>query len=433
MTRTLCALAVWASCTGLVVAQQTPKITPTGFAADRDLPAEPEPVEAPPPAELKPVPDGTPVSQFVKPDSQADDRLCGRAWHGDDGEYLLWWLKSASLPPLITASRAGSVPALRQPNTRLILGDQEFGLGDHSGGRFTLGNALYAIDQETLLGLEGTYLFLGSRTQWFRALATPSSDVLIGRPFVDAFSGTEQAQTVAGASFASGGVTAAYTSRLQGAELNAVSTLRSGPHVQFDALLGFRYFEVDEGLNIAQRTAIPSGFSEGLADQFDGHNRFYGGQVGVRFDVRRGDYFVNFLGKVALGETYEVVRVSGQTVFGFPGTPPPPGGLLALPTNSGRFVREAFAVLPEFGIKAGYHLGDHARLFVGYSFLSLSDLARPADQIDRVVNVTQVPSISTLARAGQNSPLIGPAQPQTVVQRSDFWAHGLSVGMEFRY
>jgi hypothetical protein len=355
-----------------------------------------------------------------------------RPWHGENMEYLVWWLRKASLPPLVTQSRPGFLPALNLPNTGILLGDKLLDQEEHSGGRFTMASPLVVSHGTTTLGLEGTYFFLGTRTDTFFVSGSADPGSLVrGRPFVDANTGHELAFLVAAPHVASGNIAVSYSSRIQGAELNGVGTMHSSQHMQLDGLIGFRYLEVDEGINILENLtplALPASYA--FADQFDGHNRFYGGQLGARLDIRRGDFFANFLGKVALGETYEVVRISGVTLATPVGEPSLvlPSGLLALSTNGGRFVREAFSVAPEFGVKVGYHVGDRSRFFVGYTFAYLSELARPGDQIDRVVNVAQVPVVNP-----GGGPLTGAARPETLIRSTDFWTHGLSLGMEFRY
>jgi hypothetical protein len=75
----------------------------------------------------------------------------------------------------------------------------------------------------------------------------------------------------------------------------------------------------------------------------------------------------------------------------------------------------------------GYHVSESLRVYLGYDLLYLSDLARPGEQIDQVVNPTQLPT-----SAGP-SPLTGPARPFFHFVNKDIWAQGLNVGMEFRY
>jgi hypothetical protein len=415
---------------------------------DNELPAQPEPVGKEPPADVLPPPSSRPTPSVAPEKPVISETSChftkfdffsldydapdARPWHGENAEYLVWWLKKGALPPLVTQSLPGFLPSLNMPNTRILLADKLLDQEEHSGGRFTLAESLVEYHGTTTLGLEGTYFFLGTRTDTFLASGSGApGTAVIGRPFVDANTGQELAFAVAAPHLFSGSVAVAYSARMQGAELNGVGTVHSTSRMQLDGLIGFRYLELDEGVNVAEELTpltVPVRYS--FADQFDGHNRFYGGQLGARFDMRRAGFFANFLGKVALGESYEVTRIGGVTVTTPTGgvSSPQPGGLLALSTNSGRFVREAFAVVPELGIKLGYHMSDHARFFVGYTFVYLSDVTRPGDQIDRVVNVSQVPLANP---AG--GPLTGVPRPEAPMHSSDFWTHGLSLGMEFRY
>src|SRR5581483_10792250 len=219
----------------------------------------------------------------------------------------------------------------------------------------------------------------------------------IARPIVNAVTGEPDVVPVAVPGRFAGLVEAGTTDRVTGWEITGVANLYAGPQLRLNALAGYRYFMVNEGLRIDQTALFappPTGglpILASLADQFDAHNRFHGGQLGLSADVPRGPVFVEATGKVALGEAISVVSVSGQSVavpLGFPPQWPMyfPGGVLAQPTNSGRFVRTAFAVLPEAVVKVGYRFQDRSRLYVGYNFLYLSEAVRPGDQVDSVVD-----------------------------------------------
>jgi hypothetical protein len=407
-------LAVCAVCTSLGLAQQvTPgawEATLSTFAADRaPAPVQPATLEE---NEPEPLHKGTPVSQYT----EAED-ICKISVGTDPSsmEYLLWWIKDARLPPLLTTNIAGRAPILGQPGTRVLVGGSPLDNEERSGGRFMLGCFL---ESTQTIGLEGTYFFLGTRTTSLgaSAIGLPPTTTL-GQPFVDAFTGLEQAFTVTGA-------TVAASARMQGAELNGVSKLLSGDSFQLEALAGFRYLEVDEGINITA-SYVPSSTTPSVSvDQFDGHNRFYGGQIGLRGDVCRGPVYAELLGKVALGDTYEVVRINGASIVG---SSLLNQGTLATATNSGRFTRDAFAVVPEAQIRVGYRFGDQSRVFVGYSFLYLSDLTRPGDQIDRALTVTEPGTASA-------NPLPGyPNRPLVPMSHTSFWAQGITLGMEYRY
>ena len=200
-----------------------------------------------------------------------------------------------------------------------------------------------------------------------------------------------------------------------------------------DVLGGFRYLDLREGLGIAENlqvfpgAPIFAGASIGAFDQFDTRNQFYGGQLGVRAEVRQDRLFANFTGKLALGDTHQTVDINGATTITPPGGPAivRPGGLLALPSNAGRFSRDEFSVVPEGSVNVGYQVTNNLRAYVGYTFLYWSDVVRPGDAIDLRVNSTRVPT--SLA------PPSGPAAPLFAVPGSDFWAQGIDFGVELRF
>ena len=75
--------------------------------------------------------------------------------------------------------------------------------------------------------------------------------------------------------------------------------------------------------------------------------------------------------------------------------------------------RDPFAVVPEFTFSVGYDVTRNLRVFVGYTFLYLSDAVRPSEQFDAL---RQSPHSSIFP-----------------IPSSDFWGQGLSFGLEFRF
>jgi hypothetical protein len=224
-------------------------------------------------------------------------------------------------------------------------------------------------------------------------------------------------------------------SRLWGFETNLRRHLWEGCRSRVDGLIGFRFLELEENLYITENLRVPAGAPVDpgvgfvVSDRFDTSNRFYGGQVGARVEFRRGRWGLDLQGKIALGAMNQKASIQGSTIFDVPGqgTFFAPGGLLAQPTNIGTFRREVFAVVPELGVNVSFFVTDNLRVYAGYSFLFANNVLRPGDQIDIGVNPTQLPST---AGPGQ---LIGPARPAYQFRNTDFFAHGLNLGLEYRY
>jgi hypothetical protein len=196
--------------------------------------------------------------------------------------------------------------------------------------------------------------------------------------------------------------------------------------------------QLREGLAIGEQTdfiapigPFAAGDTISLGDLFNTHNDFYGGQIGARAELCRGKFFVDLRGMVALGDTNQVVDVSGATTTTLHGVSTVlPGGLLTAsgPGGSiGHFEHNTFSVVPELGLNLGYQVTSHIRAFVGYTFIYWTDVVRPGDQVNLNVNVQRLPG----AGAAFN-PAATPA-PGFTLRETDFWAQGVSFGVEVRY
>jgi hypothetical protein len=351
-------------------------------------------------------------------------------------EYLLWWLKDSPDPvPLLTGTPLGSTAAfpgaLGNPDTSVLLGGHSVDTEEHSGARFTLG---YWLDDQAIFGVEAQYFFLGIKTsnQSINENGAPSS-LPTFIPYFSTQFGAEVAAAVNSPGTFVGFSTLSISEQLQGAELNGVANLGSGAGWRLDLLGGFRYWQLDEGLSFTNISPGLSGINAGGSfdtfDNFFTHDQFWGGQIGARAEYRLGNLFVNATGKVALGDMHEVVNIGGGNVTTFVANMPvvSAGGAFAQPSNIGHTIHDRFAVLPEGDLNVGYQYR-FLRAFVGYTFQYASDVVRPGDQIDHVINPTQSPVLS-----GSPGVLIGPSRPAVPFNTSDFWAQGLNFGLELRF
>jgi hypothetical protein len=340
-------------------------------------------------------------------------------------EYLLWGIKDSHYPPLLTlapfpttAARPG---ALGQDGTAVVFGGSDMSNKDRNGGRFFAGCWLGGEEQ---IGLEVGYFFLATRS--VGTFITSTGNPILARPFFNANLGIQDSSLDAYPGLASGGVKIDVPSFLQGAESNLISVLIQRPQFRLEALAGFRYLNLQEGLHIAEDVQTFTGDLIHVSDRFNTETNFYGGQVGARSEFRYRRWSVGVITKVALGDSSQAVDIRGFSQ----GTSPAffaNGGLLALPSNIGHFTRDNFAVVPEVGGNLGFQFTQSLRGFVGYSFLYWTQVARPGDQVDTVVNVNQVPTSTTFGTPG------GPNRPAFIFHSTDFYAHGVNFGLEFRF
>ncbi len=272
-------------------------------------------------------------------------------------EYLLWWTKDGPTP-------FGS----------------GLDFGTASGIRVTAGRWL---GDTGALGVEASGFLLERRAASESGTGViPPSIIALPVPEV----GTS---TVAG------------TSRLWGAELNALTDLARDCDGYASLLVGLRFLDLQEGFAATLDTAGAPLVSIHSNSTFGTQNSFWGGQFGFRTGWRFGWLSADLLGKLALGWTHEAVRLDSTTrvtAFGIPQTI----GVVARSTS------DHFAVAPELGAQVGAELRDGLRAFVGYNFLYLTSVVRPGDQF------------------------AGSAEPFRF-KTTEYWAQGLSFGVEWRY
>ena len=354
----------------------------------------------------------------------------GRFWV--DGEVLLWWMKSANLPPLVTASPPGTplgeVGVPGAPGTSVLFGGSPVDGDLRVGGRVTAG---LWLDCDRTWGVEGYFFQVGTQAQGFRG-GLPS---LLGRPFINTATGLPDAELVSFPGFLDGTVQASASSgSLVGAGALGRANLCCGGWYHLDALAGYRYLSLSDRVRIDEnltstdlaQTVAPLGTNIILTDSFRTSNQFHGGDLGLAGEICWNAWTLSGSGRVALGSTHERADINGATTITVPGSPPEihPGGLLALSSNSGSHTRNVFAVVPEARVQLAYEVGPHMRVHAGYTFLYWSRLIRAGDQIDLVVNPALLPP---------HAPGASPARPAFTFQGTGIWAQGIDLGVEFRF
>ncbi len=188
--------------------------------------------------------------------------------------------------------------------------------------------------------------------------------------------------------------------------------------------IGFRQVELDEGIGINSSVLVGSSLSFALDESFRTNNQFNGIDVGW-YHTRTMNYWSFDLGlRIAAGNTRQRVRIDGSTVVNQT-APAVQGGLLALNSNIGTYERDEFSVLPELNMKLGYQLTDQLKATFGYTFLYWSNVVRPGDQIERIIDQDQVPNSNADTPTG--------VFPRFAFDNTDYWAQGLNFGLDYRW
>lgn len=351
-------------------------------------------------------------------------------WYAE-AEFLQWWIQGSRLPPLITSSPVGTLPGdagiLGNPGTLVLFGDQSVSGDVHKGARATVG---YLLAPVWGLSAEVSYFGLTTNTDRYnqvssRITGTPT----LARPFVSILDGPA-AELVNFIGVVSGDVVATVRSSAQGVEAllrQDVPSLLPGWTTQ--ALVGYRLLQLTEQVSISQGAPLvltPTQLFPNFVlrdDNFQTRSDFHGLQLGLANQCQRGKWLIDLVGKVALGSSFQNVFVDGRNTSTALGGLVLPGGLLAQPSNLGSRNGTDFAVAPEVLLKLRYQFAANAEVSLGYTLLYWSAVVRPADQLDLVINTTQL-------NGGQ---LIGPARPFGLVNRSDLFIQGISFGLAVRF
>ncbi|MSU79264.1 MAG: hypothetical protein EXS16_14375 [Gemmataceae bacterium] len=349
----------------------------------------------------------------------------GRFWVG--AQYLMWWQRSQSVPPLASSSAAG-VPSneagvLFNGKTDILF-DNVPNPG-RPGARFTLGKWLPHFGN---LGIETNFFFLGNQSGR-STFGGNNGNPQVGKPFFDVQSGTQDREAVDIPGLANGTLTIDTYSQLWGIETNLRRRWRSSPNHWCDVLVGYRHLNLSEGIDVLEDISTQAGrIIE--RDSFRTRNQFNGMQLGFEGECRIWNcLFFGWSTKIALGNVHQVINIDGSTQFSAAPAVTVPGGLYALNgTNIGTHSANRIAILPEVNLKLGIDITDNLRFFVGYDFLYLSSVVRPGEQIDPRVNQSFRPTNTITQTAGT-----GDRVPAVLFRTSDYWAQGLNFGLWYRY
>jgi hypothetical protein len=101
-----------------------------------------------------------------------------------------------------------------------------------------------------------------------------------------------------------------------------------------------------------------------------------------------------------------------------------PGGILAAPDdgNIGTYQRNAIAWVPEVNANLIYHINPCWQVMAGYSFVYWSNVVLAGNQIEQFQGMPRA-----------SVPHVPGAPPHFQFTRSDFWAQGLSTGIQYSW
>ncbi|MHB0959984.1 MAG: BBP7 family outer membrane beta-barrel protein [Pirellulaceae bacterium] len=350
-------------------------------------------------------------------------------------EYLLWWMRGNPLPPLVTSSAAGTprseAGVLGAPGTRVLLGGERVDDDARSGFRTSLGVRLghwFDVCMDTELQFDYLWLGDGQTSGDFRADSLQYD--ILARPFYNAELEQQDAQLISFPNVATGGIWLETSSDFRAAGVVVRQGWLRGERGRLEWLAGYRYLQLQEELLAYESLVstdpggvIPLGTTFDIFEDVSTWNEFHGGDIGLQWWTHLRGWTVETTAKVAIGGWARSVEIRGETLTDSPGDEArlSAGGLLALPTNLGRHQSSSFSMAPELSIKVRRQLSRFLVLTLGYSVLVVDNVVRTGDQLDLVVNPTQI----------NGGPLSGVPRPAVLMNDSRLWLQGFNIGLEW--
>lgn len=351
--------------------------------------------------------------------------------------YIHWWVRGDSTPPLVTTGNPGAlVPGiLGNADTITLLGNGDVSPRQLSGMQATIGMWL---DPEHWRSLEIGGVFLGRVTRTYHFASDAGGSLPLAQPVL--IGGAEAALITAQPGVFAGAINVSSSLDFHGFDMifnrNAVRL----DNWSLDWLIGFRYLYLNDNLEINQNLTVlpgganlisfnnvpqPAGTSFTFSDSFAATNRFYGGTIGARVGLTWCRFDIDAAFRLSMGVTHHVVNIGGTTTL--VGGDTISGSSLAQASNIRRYSSSEFSVIPELTTTLGYQLTPHLRFLLGYAVLDWNRIQRAGSQIDRNLDLTQVPTSATFVPGTVGT---APVFPKT---RTDFWAQGINVGFEWKY
>lgn len=358
------------------------------------------------------------------------DSWCAPCWYGQT-DLLIWWVKGNKVLPLVTTSDQSDGGVLGQPTTQVLHGGGSVDGNYRVGVRVQLGRWL---DDCATTGMEVTWISLGDGANTGNYHAQSDGNTLLARPFFSLLGNQQDASLVAAQGLLSGMIDVRTSSELHTMALSLRHNLWQSCGDRVDVVGGYRYFRYREGLTVEENRVVTEvggpvavGTAINVFDQFATENDFHGAELGISAAACRGSWNFDMLAKIAIGNMHQRARIYGMNSVMSPNQTPSTsaGGLLALSTNIGDYTSNNFGFLPELNLNARYCWSERVSFVMGYSLLWATNVMRTGDQIDPVVNVSQLPA------NGNN--LIGPARPAPVLGDTAMWIQGLNFGVSWDY
>lgn len=350
-------------------------------------------------------------------------------------EYLMWWGKGSSTPPLVTTS-VPSIGIARDdagqlgiPTTQILFGGETLGDTIQSGVRLGLG---VWLDTAHNVGIGvRAYGLEGDSENFFQA---SNGDPILAIPFFNpdlGVNGEEDALLIAYINpdpmiglETTGSIGVDYSTSFVGTDVFTRIMMERSQLNRIDLIGGYTYFRLADNFSMRSianpQDPVVAGTVIDIRDQFASSNVFHGGMLGLAGSRGRGRWSLDWLTKLSLGSNSQRVRINGTTIITPPVGPPAvnPTGFFARASNIGEYENSQTVFVPELTVNLHYHMSSNWSVGIGYNLMWMSSVVTAGEQIDRVVDTNFPQNVQ---------------RPAFNFNTDDYWLTGINFSLRAEY
>lgn len=342
----------------------------------------------------------------------------------------LWWIKADLLlgfrkgrgyPPLVTTD-----PANEDPLTSGVLPDATVLYdGDSENTQMRAGLDLefgtYLNDCQNI-GFGGRYFFFGDDEGNFST--NSGVNAIVAVPFFSIAQGANSSLLLAhpdiGGIARSGAVDIRASNEIYGFDVTAKILYCRNECGRVDFVTGWHTSSVNDFFRMTMQSGgedLGADNDSVLIDEFNTENQFNGVILGVLTEHQIGCMTLRGKARVSVGNMRQVVNINGSTSIGGVLDPTQPGGLFSSESNIGTYSQDQFCAVTEAGLSIGYYISPRTQFTVGYNLMYWSNVVRPGEQIDTVVD-------------DLNNP---PTRPTFQFNTTSFWVQSVTLGLNCEF
>jgi hypothetical protein len=332
---------------------------------------------------------------------------------------MLGWRKGRGYPPLVTTDPAteDSTTAGVLPDATVLYGGDSDNTQMQAGLNLDFGTFLNDCQN---IGFGGRYFFFGADDGNFSRNSGQNSVLAI--PFFSVDLGANSSLLLAhpdiGGDVRSGSVAIRASNEIHGFDVYARLLYTRTACGRIDFITGWHTSSVNDFFQLQMQTDGNQANNDvRLLDEFNTENQFNGLILGVMTEHQICCMTLRGKARVSVGNMHQSVSINGATTVNGVLDQNEPGGLFTASSNIGNYSQDQFAAVTEAGLSLGYYITPRTQVTVGYNLMYWSNIVRPGEQINTVIDDLNVP----------------PTSPTFQFHTSSFWVQSLTLGLNCEF